>query len=1038
MTMIRWIVGSSLKYRYLVIALSVIVMFLGFTRFRSMPIDVFPEFEPPLVKIQTEALGLSADEVESLITLNLEEFLSGTPWLETIRSESIPGLSSILLTFQPGTDIMRARQVVQESLSMAHTMPNVSKPPVMLQPLSATNRAMMVGLSSKELSKIQLSVLSRWTIKPKLMGVPGVANIVIWGQRARQLQVQIDPVQLQELGLTQDQIIRTAGDALWVSPLSYLNASVPGTGGWIDTPNQRLGIRHVLPISMPEDLAKVPVHGTDIRLGDVATVVEGHPPLIGDAYLDNGPGVILVIEKFPWANTLEVTKGVEDALDALKAGLPGLEVDTNVFRLANYIETAIDNLTIALIIGAVLVVLVLGAFLYDWRVTLISFVAIPLSLITAILVLYFLKTSINIMVLAGFGIALGALVDDAIIDIENIVRRLRLHRKEGSEKSTLAIILEASLEVRSPIIYATIIIVLAVSPIFVMGGIFGAFFQPLALSYSIALLASMVVALTVTPVLGVFFLSNAPRTNHISPLMTWLHIRYENVLSNVIKAPRLAFITVGILILLGLITWPFLEQSLLPSFKERELLVDIESTPGTSHPEMTRIMTRISNELRSLPGIRKVGAHTGRAITGDKVVNINSSQLWVSIDPDADYDNTVDAVKNVVAGYRGLDRDVQTYLDERIKEVISGTSEQIVVRLYGPKRKILSEKAKEIEDVLSNIEGIVDLRVEGQLKEPHVEIKVDIAKARPYGIKPGDVRRAAATIFAGIEAGYLFEEQKVFDVVVWSVPEARQSLTNIQALLIDTPDGNHVRLEDIADINIVATPTVINHEAISPLIDIVANVRGRDLGSVTTEVQNRLATIAFPLEYHPEILGEYTEMQRAKNQLIIVTIGVTIGIYLLLQACFGSWRLASLAFLALPTALVGGIFATLLNGCMITLGSLVGLLAVLGIATRNGIMLLKHYQHLRQDKILPFGPELVLRGAQERLAPILMTAATTALALLPLALMGDIAGLEIEHPMALVILGGLVTSTLLNMFIVPCLYLHFGANTQPENLDTWS
>lgn len=578
--MIRWIVGSSIRYRYLVIAISVVLVLFGAFRLREMPVDVLPEFEPPFVEIQTEALGLSAEEVESLITLNLEEILSGTPWLQSIRSESILGLSSILLTFEPGTDIMRARQVVQENLSRAYTMPNVSKPPIMLQPLSVTNRAMMVGLTSQTISPIQMSVLARWMIKPRLMGISGVANVLIWGQRKRQLQVQIDPERLQVLGITQDQIIRTAGDALWVSPLTFLNASMPGTGGWIDTPNQRLGVRHVLPISYPEDLARTPVYGTSLQLNEVADVVEGHPPLIGDAFINEEPGIILVIEKFPWANTLQVTREVEAALDAMQAGLPGVEIDSKVFRLGSFIDRAVNNLTIALIISAILVLLVIAAFVYDWRVTLISLVAIPLSLIVAALVLYLRDATLNIMVLAGFGIALGVVVDDAVIDIENIMRRLRLLSKEDRNRQTVAnIILESSLEVRSSIIYATLIIVLAVFPVFFMEGLSGAFFQPLVLSYSLALLASMVIALTVTPALSMLLLVKAPIKRDEPPLIRWLKSGYERLLSGIIKVPRMAFFAAIILILAGIIVWPFLGHSLLTSFKERELLVEMEGPP---------------------------------------------------------------------------------------------------------------------------------------------------------------------------------------------------------------------------------------------------------------------------------------------------------------------------------------------------------------------------------------------------------------------------------------------------------------------------
>ena len=429
--MMRWIVETSLSLRLLVVGIAAALMVFGVTQFRGMPVDVFPEFTPPYIEVQTEALGLSAAEVESLITLNLEELLSGTSWLKTIRSRSVPGLSALLLIFEPGTDIYRARQLVQERLTLAYTLPNVSKRPVMIQPLSATSRVMMIGLSSKDVSPIQMSVLARWTIRPRLMGVPGVANVAVWGQRERQLQVLIDPERLRAYGITQDQIIRTAGDALWVSPLSFLNASFPGTGGWIDTPNQRLGVQHILPISSPEELAKVPVVGRPVRLGEVATVVEGYPPLIGDALVGNGTGLLLVVEKFPGANTLEVTRGLHAGLDALRAGLPGVEIDPQVFRAATFIEMAIHNLRSALVIAAVLMVLVLAAFLFNWRAVLISVVAIPLSLVAALAVFYLRGATVNTMILAGFVVALGALIGDAMIDIENFMRRLRQHRRNG-------------------------------------------------------------------------------------------------------------------------------------------------------------------------------------------------------------------------------------------------------------------------------------------------------------------------------------------------------------------------------------------------------------------------------------------------------------------------------------------------------------------------------------------------------------------------------------------------------------------------------
>src|SRR6266540_88686 len=422
--MMRWIVGSSLQLRFLIIILAAVLMVFGIAQLRNMPVDVYPEFNPPLVEVQTEALGLSAAEVESLITTPMEaDLLNGVAWLDQIYSESVTGLSRILLIFEPGTDPIRARQMVQERLTQAHALPNVSKPPVMLQPLSSTSRVMIIGLSSKDLSPIEMGVLARWNIKPRLMGVPGVANVAVWGQRERQLQVQVDPEQLQAKGVTLQQVIETSGEALWVSPLSYLESSSPGTAGWIDTPNQRLGIRHLLPIITPEDLAKVSVaESQGLLLGDVAKVVEDHQPLIGDAGVNDGPGLLLVIEKFPGANTLDVTRDVEAAIEAMRPGLKGIAIDSTIFRPANYIELAASNLTTTLLIGAILMLLALLFFLWDWRAALISLIAIPLSLVAGVFVLYLRGATFNALVLAGLVIALGVVIDDAIVDVQNIVR----------------------------------------------------------------------------------------------------------------------------------------------------------------------------------------------------------------------------------------------------------------------------------------------------------------------------------------------------------------------------------------------------------------------------------------------------------------------------------------------------------------------------------------------------------------------------------------------------------------------------------------
>jgi CzcA family heavy metal efflux pump len=1034
--MMRWIVASSLKFRFLVIAGASALVFFGIRQLRQVPVDVFPEFAPPRVEIQTEGQGMSSAEVEDLITNPMELVLMGTPELDVMRSRSVNGLSQIVLQFNRGTDLLHARQLVQErlELAIANLPASAATPPVMLQPLSATSRVMKIGLSSSKYDMMDLSMIAYWTIRFRLLKVPGVANVPMWGERIKMLTVQVDPERARQLNVSLNRVHEVASETLDFGLLPFSPSSKTQVEGFIDTPNQRFSMRHVQPLIGPEELARVPIevaNGKTIRMSDVANVKWDTWPLIGDAVINDGPGLMLIVEKLPWANTLEVTRGVEAALAELRPGLPGIEIDSKIFRPATFIELSVHNLMRALLLGCLLVVLVLAFFLYDWRAALISVVAIPLSLIAAGLVLYFRGATINTMILAGFVIAVGVVVDDAIIDIENIVRRLRQYRREGSDRSTARIILEGSLEVRSAIIYATLIDVMALLPVFFMEGLSGSFFRPLAISYGLAVLASMLVALTVTPAMGLILLRNAPLKEHGSPMARWLQNRYQGLLARSIQVPRRAYAVVGVIVLAGIAVVPRLGEELLPSFKERDFLMHWLTKPGTSHPEMYRITVQSSKELRSIPGVRNFGAHIGRALVADEPVGMHFTENWVSVDPKVDYDSTLAAIQETVAGYPGIYRDVQTYLKERIREVLTGGSEAIIVRLYGEDLTVLRKTAEEVEGAMKGIKGLVDLHVQLQTTIPHVEVKVDMAAAERYGVTPGEVLRSANQIMTGHEVSDIHRDGWVYDVQVWSIPEARQNLTNIREMLIDTPKGGKVQLASLASVSVKPTPNMIQRENGHRRIDVQANVRGRDLGSVVADVEARLAGVQFPLGYHAKLLGEWAERQAAQKRLLWLSIAAAIGILFLLETSFKSWRLGILSFLTLPSALVGGALAAYFTSGIISLGSLVGFLTILGIAARNGIMMINHFQHLERFEGEPFGPALVLRGARERLSPILMTTLATGLALVPLVIAGTIPGHEIEHPMAIVILGGLVTSTLLNLFVVPALYLRFGAERRP-------
>ena len=1025
----RWMVGLSLRYGLLMAAAAAGVLVLGFTQLRAMPVDMLPEFAPTYVEVQTEALGLSAQEVEQLITVPLEQdLLNGVPWLAEIRSESLPGLSSVVMTFDPGTDALRARQVVGERMTQAFALPHVSRPPTMLQPTSASNRVMMVGLNARELPLIDLSVLARWTIAPRLMGVPGVANVSIWGQRDRQLQVQVDPDKLEASNVTLLQVLETTGNAMWVSSLSFVEASTPGTGGFIETANQRLGIRHVFPISSPEGLAQVPVEGApSLRLGDVAQVVEDHQPLIGDA-VASGPSLLLVVEKSPTANTLEVTEDLEKAIAAMQPGLGGVEIDPAVYRPATFIEMAVGNFSGALALGGLLVLLVLAVGLRDWRAALVSGIAIPVALTAGGLVLYMRGASLNAMVAAGGLMALGVVIDDAVIDIDHALRRLRSGTRRTDDMSRIAVLLDCTVEMRQAAMYALLILGLVLVPVWLIGGLTGALLQPLATTYALALAASIVVALLVTPALSWLLIGRRaapPRAN-----AHWLgraQAGYQHLLRSVLMAPQLALLGLTVLAVVGIALIPFTRLSLLPAFREPDLLVHLDGPPGTSRTEMDRIVGRMSGELRALPGVRSVGAHIGRALLSDRVVDVNSSELWVGIDSSASYDATATAIRRVVAGYPGLHHTVQTYLQERSGAVAKADA-PLTVRVFGENQATLRRAAEDVQRALNGIPGLAGQHLELPTEQPTLDIEVDLQSAQRYGLKPGDVRRAAATLISGIQAGSLFEDQKVFDVVVWGTPETRNSINRVRDLLLDTPSGEHVRLGDVAQVRVVPSLSVIRHQDVRSYLDIRLDLNDRAPEAVSADIQQRLRQTPLPLEYHAEVVGGASGYAAAPDRLLATAVAAALGILLLLQAATGSWRLAVYGLVVLPSALVGGLIAAFASGGALTLGGLAGLLAVFGVAVRQFLVLIRHYQNLERNEGLVLDPALILRGAGDRFGATLVTLIATLMATAPFALAGNAAGFEVARPLAIVTIAGLITAAALQLIVTPAAYLLLAAN----------
>lgn len=1048
------IIRTSMQFRFLVAVFAAALTVTAIRQARHMPIDVLPEFAPPHVEIQTEALGLSAEEVEQMITVPLEQhLLNGVAWLDTIRSESVAGLSSVLLVFERGTDLYRARQMVAERLAQAATtLPRVSRGPVMLQPKSAASRVLMVGLSSKTLSAIEMSVLARWTITPRLMGVPGVANVAVWGMRDRQLQVQVEPERLHAYNVPLLQVVESVANALWVSSLSFVEAASPGSAGFIDTPQQRLGIQHISPFLGAKQLAEVTIQGRGtflvnegavdmsgrpvaegaVRLRDVARVVESHPPLIGDALTGHGTNLLLVIEKLPGSDTADVTRGLEAAFAELQPGLGDMQVDTTAFRPATYVESATHTLAWALAVACLAVVLATGLLFRSVRAAAVGLIAMSVSLAAAALVLRALGATINLMVMAGLTVACGAIVDDAVADVAHVMRRLR-HRGDitrgDTDGTSAGAIVEALTETRGAMAFAGLICLLAVLPFLAFRGTAGAALHPLIVSYALAVMASALVALIVTPALCTMLLPRDPGAlsgPYAAPPEPWLLPGYDRFLTRFLSQPRAVWMVVAVLAAIGLGTLPLFRPTLLPAFQERDIGVFLDAAPGTSQPEMTRIVDRVRRELSSLPGIRNVNAIVGRAVFGDRVTGMNSAEIWASMSPGADYEATLESIRTVAAGYPGLGSRVCAYLDRIGSRIGAETDAETIVRLYGQDWTTLSDKAGELRQALAKVQGVGGSRVQLPVEEPTVEVQVDLASAQRHGVSPGAVRRAAATLINGVTVGCLFQEQKVFDVVVWSTPETRGSLTDIRNLLVDTPFFKvPVRLGDVARVSMVPRPTLVRHEGVSRYLDIALEMEGHAGASVRRAIREQLRSFRFPLEYHAELLDAGKERRAARARCLGLVAVALLGMVLLLQSAFESWRLALLSLLTMPLALAGGPAALALAGGQgLTFGTLPGLLAVLGIAVRGQVMLIRRLRQAASAAASEAGgPDAAVRAVREQAVPVLTTALTLAGGLAPFLCMGHTPGVELLRPIATVIVGGIVTATVVTLAVVPALYL---------------
>jgi Cu/Ag efflux pump CusA len=1017
-SMITWLMGSAIRLRWLVLAGVVAVLGFGVVRLQQAPVDVYPEFQATQVEVQAEALGLSAQEVEQLITVPIEQdLLNGVPWLTSLTSRSMPSLSVIDLVFEKGTDLYRARQMVQERMSQAKALPNVGTPPAVIQPKSSTSRVAMIGLRSSTVSLIDMSVLARWQIRPRLMSIPGVAQVSIFGQQDRQLQVQVDPQRLQANNVTLTQLIDTTGNALWVSPLSFVEASTPGTGGFVETPEQRLGVQHVSPITDARQLADVAVDGTagaPVRLGDVTTVVEDHPNLIGRATDGDRAGLMLVVERFPDADTAQVTHDVGAALAALQPGLKGITVDTSVYQPVRYLDSALHRIGIAALVGGVLLALVVGLLGRSWRVAVIVVLSVATSATAALWVLSLRGGTLTSMTLIGLAAALALVVDDAVGDVGAL--RTRLGERDGTDRpGVVGVLTEVVGARRGPLIYATLITLLALGPLWLLSGPAGALVRPAALTFLATVVASLVVAVVVTPVLAALLIG--ARGGRPRAAVRRVGERLGTI---AVGRPLTAAVVLGVLALL-LVPGLLLQRGgdRLPVAEDRSVVVRLEAAPGTGLTEMDRITTAAAGELRDLPSVRTSATHVGRAIASDQVTDVNTSEIWLTISDAADYRATLRAVRSTVAGYPGLRSSVHTYEADQLISAGATTGDRLVVRVYGQDLTTLRTTAEDVQKQIQTVAGVISPAVERQVSEPTIEIQVDLGAAAKVGLRPGDVRRDASTLISGLTVGSIYEQQAIFDVVLWGGPASRASVPSLQALLIDTPAGQKVPLGSVAQVRVAPDPAVITHDAVSRTLDVTADIRGRSAAAVARDVTAHLQAMTFPYEYRAEVVGDAVSRASDQRWILLGSLVVAGLAYLLLQSATGSWRGAAVLLATVPFAAAGGLLGARLTGGVLTGPVLAALFVAVALALRQVLVLVRRAQAACEGR----APVEAMRLALRESTPLVLAVALgTAALFLPAVVMGGGTGLELLHPFAVSLLLALVSTTAVVLVVVPGLY----------------
>lgn len=1027
--MIAGIVRSSIKYAGVVVTLAITIVSYGLYTISNANLDVFPEFSPSQVVLQIEAPGYSSALVEKLVTQPIENALMGIPELENIRSQSIPGLSVVTVIFKDGSDVYLNRQVVGERISaLGSEMPRGVSAPTMTPLTSSASTVLGIGVTSDKRSFADLRALVDWTIRPHLLGVPGVAEVNVFGGDVRQWQIQVDLQKLEQSDVSFQDLLKAAQSV----------TGMVGTG-FITTPNQHLNIQLD---GQPRDLRDIE-HlivesrtGAKIRLGDLAKIVTAPAPSIGAASIDAKEGVFLMIQGQLGANTYAVTQDLERAISELAPLIEREEVTLheNLFRPANFIETAVKNVQRDVLIGSALVISILFLFLYNARTAVICAIAMPVSLLSAVIVLDALDIALNVMVIGGLAIALGEVVDDAIIDTENIFRRLRLNQLLGEPKKLSEVVLEASVEVRSSVVYATFIVVLAFVPLLTLSGIAGKLFAPLGLAYIFAILASLVTAVTLTPALSYLLLGGRSLSADDPPAVSWLRPRYERLLKwfeN--KFARNLTVTI-VFIISGICVFPLFSGEFIPALKEGHYIAHMTAVPGTSERESLRVGDRVSKALGEIDGVESVAQWVGRSKNGADTFGTHYSEFEIEIGAlGGDEQGRVLAeIREVLSGekfgtFPGLSFGVNTFLTERIEETVTGFAAPLVVTIYGADLDRLDRDALKVAAALNQVRGAEDIQIQAPAGTPQLDIRLRHGRLSALGLTPGEVLEVVGAAYDGEVVGQIRKGNSVVDIVVILDDELRKDVRSLSALPVKRIGDAIIRLADVADINLVGGRYKILHSDGRRVQTVTAKFSGRDLASFEQRAKKKiLSEVELSSGNYVVFSGTAESERQAKTDLIVHSLLAGVGVFIFLYIAFNQLHNMAITFLNLPFALIGGVIAVIFSGGWLSLGSLVGFVTLFGITLRNSIMLVSHYKHLVEVERVAWNFDTVVRGASERLPSILMTALVTGLGLLPLALGTGEPGREIEGPMATIIVGGLFTSTVLNLLVLPTILHHFG------------